>query len=1073
MKYLADLHIHSHFSIATSKELVPEHLDLWGRIKGITVVGTGDFTHPGWTQELREKLEPAESGLFQLKPSFRLDAGPIHPNTPNGHIRFALSAEISTIYKKGDKTRKVHHLILAPGFDAVEKIQVKLGQIGNITSDGRPILGLDSRNLLEIVMEADENCLFVPAHIWTPWFSAMGDKSGFDSIDECYGDMSQYIHAIETGLSSDPAMNWRCSSLDRFTIISNSDAHSPQKLGREANCLDTELSYDAMTGAIQTGDPSQFLGTLEFFPEEGKYHHDGHRKCNVSWDPIETHKQNSLCPVCGKRVTVGVLNRVAQLADREDVTERPNRHPFHSMIPLKEVLSEILNVGPNSKKVAAHYDQLIEKLGSEFDVLLTRDMDDLRHAGGDLLAEGMRRMRSGEVHVQAGYDGEFGVIKVFTEQEKQALCKQTVLFDNAAAAPEPTPPIPIETVSPRPSKRILKKKVTADLEVLRPAPWQADNPLADLNKDQCLAAEHVHGPALILAGPGTGKTRVLTCRIVHLIKQHAIRPDQILAVTFTHKAAQEMRQRLVPMLRPQQGQAVTLQTFHALGYMILKEQIHDRLTLIDPDDKIQLLKDLGCDTREVHPISQAISDAKQQLTLPQQVQDEDLGPLYWDYQNALSDQDLLDLDDLIFRATRLLMENEDVARHYRARFPWIMVDEYQDVNFAQYRMIRMLAPAPSDNLYVIGDPNQAIYGFRGADVRFIERFLEDWPEARQYSLSTSYRCSDHILRASHQIVHTENQTPSPLLQGLQSGVKLRMTEQRSDKAEAEFVARTIEQMIGGLRFYSMDSGISQGHAHDKIQSLSDFAVLCRTSAQMDVLEEAFHHHSIPCQTRTQEPFFRQAPIKSILDCLRLAIAPENRFLKQRLLDAKILKHTDLDDLMLPPESPARDALSGLINHLFIRDAIDHAHVIRELLALAEQQDQSAEEFLRFTQTAQSVDAYRHYVEQVTLMTLHASKGLEFPCVFIVGCEDGLLPYHLYEGQSANEAEERRLLYVGMTRAQHLLYLTWAKSRIVHGRKYKLPKSPFLMTIEEELTEQARTDYKKHTRKQDPQLRLFD
>ena len=423
MKYLADLHIHSHFSMATSKELVPEHLDLWGRIKGITVVGTGDFTHPDWTKELKKKTEPAESGLFQLKPKLRLAQGPVHDNTDNGHIRFALSAEISTIYKKGDKTRKVHHLILAPSFKAVETIQRRLGRIGNITSDGRPILGLDSRNLLEIVMEADDNCLFVPAHIWTPWFSALGDKSGFDSIDECYGDLSHHIHAIETGLSSDPAMNWRCSFLDRFTIISNSDAHSPQKLGREANCLNTELSYDAMTDAIRTGDPERFQGTLEFYPEEGKYHHDGHRKCEVSWDPKETQKHDSLCPVCGKRVTVGVLNRVEQLADREDATDRPNRHPYHSMIPLKEVLSEILSVGPNSKKVAGHYDQLIDRLGSEFNVLLYKDIEQVRSAGGDTLAESIRRMRSGEVHVHAGYDGEFGVIKVFTETERQALPK--------------------------------------------------------------------------------------------------------------------------------------------------------------------------------------------------------------------------------------------------------------------------------------------------------------------------------------------------------------------------------------------------------------------------------------------------------------------------------------------------------------------------------------------------------------------------------------------------------------------------------------------------------------------------
>jgi DNA helicase-2/ATP-dependent DNA helicase PcrA len=435
MKYIADLHIHSHFSIATSKELVPEHLDLWGRIKGITVVGTGDFTHPGWTEELQNKLEPAEPGLFQVKPELRLDQGPILDRTSNGHVRFALSAEISTIYKKGDKTRKVHHLILASDFDTVARIQRSLGKIGNITSDGRPILGLDSRDLLEIALEASEDIVFIPAHIWTPWFSALGDKSGFNSIDECYGDLTGHIHAVETGLSSDPPMNWRCSFLDRFTIISNSDAHSPQKLGREANLLDTDLSYPGLAEAIQTGDPDRFLGTVEFFPQEGKYHHDGHRKCNISWDPQETAKHDSICPVCGKRVTVGVMNRVMQLADRVPKPTRAGRPPFHSMIPLKEILSEILGVGPNTKRVAAHYDELIQKAGSDFDVLLHQPISRVREMGGDVLAEAIDRMRTGRVHVNAGYDGEFGVIKAFTEEERQAFSSQGVLFPDMHQVP--------------------------------------------------------------------------------------------------------------------------------------------------------------------------------------------------------------------------------------------------------------------------------------------------------------------------------------------------------------------------------------------------------------------------------------------------------------------------------------------------------------------------------------------------------------------------------------------------------------------------------------------------------------
>ncbi len=338
MNFIADLHIHSKYSIATSKNLDPQNLDLWARIKGINVVGTGDFTHAQWTSELQEQLAEAEPGFFALKDDLRL-TDEIPSIAADRPVRFVLSSEISTIYKKGDKTRKVHHVILAPDFQTAEKIQYQLGKIGNINSDGRPILGLDSRNLLEIALEVNPEILFIPAHIWTPWFSALGDKSGFESIDECYGDLSDHIYAIETGLSSDPAMNWRCSFLDKYTILSNSDAHSPEKLGREANLFNTELSYPALSAAIKSGDPETFLGTVEFFPQEGKYHHDGHRKCEISWDPKETLKHNEICPVCGKRVTVGVMNRVEQLADRDDVTERPNRSPFTSLIPLKEVLS--------------------------------------------------------------------------------------------------------------------------------------------------------------------------------------------------------------------------------------------------------------------------------------------------------------------------------------------------------------------------------------------------------------------------------------------------------------------------------------------------------------------------------------------------------------------------------------------------------------------------------------------------------------------------------------------------------------------------------------------------------------
>ena len=603
---ICDFHIHSHYSIATSKNLIPEFLDYWARIKGISVVGTGDFTHPGWLNELKEKLEPAEQGLFRLKEEYKSEEIFLIPSLSESEIRFILTAEISNIYKKGDKVRKVHNVIFAPEFKIAEKIQDQLDNIGNITSDGRPILGLDSRNLLEIALNASENIFFVPAHIWTPWFSALGDKSGFETIQECYGDLDKHIFAVETGLSSDPPMNWMCSFLDKYTLISNSDAHSPEKLGREANLLNTDLTYDAIIGAIKSGEPEHFLGTIEFFPQEGKYHYDGHRKCGVCWDPVETLRNNSLCPICEKRVTVGVMNRVVQLSNREALSESENRPPFYSMIPLKEILSEITGVGPSSKKVGHMYHSLIQKMGSEFNILFHLPIDEIARKGNDLLGEAIRRMRDREVFIKEGFDGEFGQIRVFHENESKNFGGQDILFQ--------------DLVRERGSQYKARKLIEFDLEEfhrLRRARAQnqeeyESSQRVDLNQAspqglnvyQHQAVEHGKGPALVIAGPGTGKTRVLTHRIAHLIQVKNILPENILAVTFTNKAANEMKDRLLHLLNDEKlGARIYVSTFHAFGYSILRtvhpETGRDKhFLIIDGDEKEKILhQELGCEQK--------------------------------------------------------------------------------------------------------------------------------------------------------------------------------------------------------------------------------------------------------------------------------------------------------------------------------------------------------------------------------------------------------------------------------------------------------------------------------------------
>jgi len=403
-----------------------ENLDRWANIKGIKVLGTGDFTHPRWFEEIKEKLSPAERGLFRLR-----DA--------DSETRFILTSEISCIYSKGGKVRKVHIIVFAPSITAVEKINSKLSQIGNLKADGRPILGLDAKELAKIALDADKNCLIVPAHIWTPWFAVFGSKSGFDSLEECFEEYTKYIYAVETGLSSDPAMNWRLSQLDKVALISNSDAHSLPKIGREANVFDTELSYEGIAEAIKTNNPTsprlrgaRFLYTIEFFPEEGKYHYDGHRLCNLSLSPKESKKYNNICPKCAKPLVIGVLNRVEKLADRPEGFMPKDAVPFKNLIPLNEIIAESIGSSVASKRSLNYYDNLIRGLGSELKILLESTKEEIEKVSLPEIAEGVIRAREGKVFVEPGYDGVYGKIKIFTEKntinnKKNSFSQKTLL----------------------------------------------------------------------------------------------------------------------------------------------------------------------------------------------------------------------------------------------------------------------------------------------------------------------------------------------------------------------------------------------------------------------------------------------------------------------------------------------------------------------------------------------------------------------------------------------------------------------------------------------------------------------
>ncbi len=395
MEFIADFHIHSKYSRATSRDMDVKHIAEWAKLKGITLMGTGDFTHHLWLEELKNNLEDLGNGLFKYQ-----------------DIHYILSSEISSIYSKNGRTYRIHNMVLAPSFKTVDKINEVLGRRGNLASDGRPILGIDAADLARIIFDIDENCMVIPGHIWTPWFSLFGSMSGFDRIEDCFEDQTPKIFALETGLSSDPAMNWRLSKLDRFSLVSNSDSHSPAKIGREANVFNCELNYKAIRDVLKNKDKEKFLYTVEFFPEEGKYHFDGHRLCGVRLSPEETKANKGRCPKCGKPITIGVMNRVEQLADRPEGFVPPEAIPYKNLIPLDEIIAEAKGVNKGAVSVERDYRGYIAKFGTEFNILLKAKPEELLAGLPEKIANGVLMVRQGKVNIKPGFDGEYGIISI-------------------------------------------------------------------------------------------------------------------------------------------------------------------------------------------------------------------------------------------------------------------------------------------------------------------------------------------------------------------------------------------------------------------------------------------------------------------------------------------------------------------------------------------------------------------------------------------------------------------------------------------------------------------------------------
>jgi DNA helicase II / ATP-dependent DNA helicase PcrA len=1039
--YVADLHIHSKYSRACSRDLTLPNLAWWARRKGIALLGTGDLTHPAWFDHLRESLHEAdEPGLYRLSPEAEQDVTRRLPGSlqRSAAARFMLSVEISTIYKRDDRTRKVHHLVYLPDFESAARFNTALGRIGNLTADGRPILGLDSRDLLEIVLESSPDGYLVPAHIWTPWFSALGSKSGFDAIADCYADLAGHITAVETGLSSDPEMNWRVSSLDRYRLMSNSDAHSPPALGREATIFSGTPDYFAVK------DGRGLHGTLEFFPEEGKYHVDGHRACGISWAPARTRENGGRCPECGKPLTVGVLSRVEDLADRAEGEGRRNQRVEH-LIQLHEILGEINGVGPKSKTVEAQLNHLVSTLGAELDVLRTVPLDAIGQAGGEDLREAIMRLRRGDVHRIAGYDGEYGIITLFApgELRNRASAPQAeALFDLPAQLPLPQQR-KAEPAVGRTSVPKVKEPPRKAPPLPPPSPHEPFEPvlagmeevgtglLDRLDAMQRVAASAPGGPLLIVAGPGTGKTRTLTHRIAYLCAELGVFPHRCLAITFTRRAAEELEDRLDSLLGDG-AQDVTVGTFHSVGLSILKENA----------------KAAGL------PAKWRIADDAERAAAREQAGDDAAA-----YAKLLRQQDLVDLDDLIRLPVQLLRDEPALVEKYRRQWQWIFVDEYQDVDETQYELLRLLSP-PDGNLCAIGDPDQAIYSFRGADVQYFLRFNSDFVDARLVRLTRNYRSSAPILATAVQAIVPSTLVPGRRLDPARLNPEAPLVGRYfagSVADEADFVVRTVDELVGGLSHRSLDSGrIDSRAVAPGTLSFSDIAVLYRTDAQSGPIVEALARAGVPVQKRSHNRLRDRPGVQALARELRHEAGLGGSLPARVKLTAQVLAQRyaapTLDAEQLAPEDVW--AAADLLMPLAYRLGDD---LPRFLLQIA---------------TGAEVDALDPRAEAVNLLTLHAAKGLEFPVVFLVGCEDGLLPLR-WPGSTADEAataEERRLFFVGLTRAQDRLYVTHAARRFRHGTEREQSPTPFLDAIDGGLFEQMGD--KVPARPKDRQLRLL-
>lgn len=1179
-QFRADLHIHSRFSRATSKQLTVRHLAAWALVKGIHVLGTGDFTHPAWREELRENLvEDEESGLFRLRDDSNLqDELKIFGGKAfAGKVRFMLQTEISSIYKRGGAVRKVHNLVYMPSFEAADNISQKLAEVGNIASDGRPILGLDSRNLLEMVLETDPLAYLIPAHIWTPWFALFGSKSGFNSMEECFGDLSDEIFAMETGLSSDPAMNWLWSALDRYRMVSNSDAHSGANLGRETTIFSGDASYEGIYRALRgEGLGHKLEGTLEFFPEEGKYHMDGHRKCGVMLTPVETLARGGICPVCGKPLTVGVLNRVLELADRS-VPEKPQNHAdFVSVVPLPELIGEVVNTASSSQKAQKMYADAIAHFGSELDILQYVSAADL-HKFSPLLAESISRMRRGEVIREPGFDGEYGTVRMFSKKEhdelfhgcrllagmgdgKEALAKKgdpaqaekcctSRKTDMSAKSAETAPhnnvtsdiSIPHDAVKIRKKKSAKKNQgmgllfdesavlheaavlggekaeptATANTGVTEAETREAESAIIGeaetktaitetkaaevaqalepenaytldgetsneqgegaqneaeqifdaprYNAAQTVAVEADDTPLLVLAGPGTGKTHTLIGRMGHLLSS-GVPASSILALTFTRRAAAELTERLGRFCK--QKELPQCNTLHALAFAFWAEHHNSLPLLLDEDAARRVFAEDNPEmsAREIRESWQRIMLCREQQS---PCSDEDYARLqaYTAHKAAWNLADYTDLLEFFLEQ----VEGADIVG------PWsyILVDEVQDLSPLQLSLIKELVPVDGRGFFGIGDPQQSIYGFRGAHGAVQEFFAQTWQNLRCVSLQENYRSAADILQVAADILPPET-AQNALVARASSLAVLREFSAPSAESEAAWIAEQIHSLIGATSHTLNDalhgksrSAALQGKENPLEGTLApgDIAVLVRVKALAPLIRNTLTHAGIPCSIPEAEAFWKDPRVRAILAAAGRMLGIEygqESGLQGSAVSAAQGESEAVSRIVCPDDMLAKGPLgvAAYCKEMPPFDVLFWKSTAFKRLLSAYTKQRGWSNLLSYIHLQSELELVRSKCEKVQIMTMHAAKGLEFPAVFLPALEEGLLPladFGILTGnkaehvESAEErkkmlAEEQRLFFVGATRARQALFLSHAATRRIYGKSLHLPPSRFLQSI---------------------------